>query len=134
MLALLVPIGSMKLNHRHKPLKDTILRKRLKTTMYECIKTYLKESAQFIFRKRLGFWKRLFGKTKIAQFLVKDLKVFFIGFLLKKKKRFFLIKKLWRKMLVLKKKDWKWIFLWEKVSFFQENGFHGLLRTKVFIH
>ena len=76
----------MKLNHRHKPLKDTIPRKRLKTTMYECIKTYLKESAQFIFRKILGFYKRLFGKTKIAQFLVKDLKCFFFFRVFIKKK------------------------------------------------
>ena len=38
-LAWLVPIDSMKLDHRHKPLKDAILKmKKFKTTMHDCVK------------------------------------------------------------------------------------------------
>ena len=128
----------MKLNHRHKPLKDKIVRKRLKTTMYECIKTYLKESARIIFRKRLGFWKRLFEKTKIAQFLVKDLKFFFIGFLLKKKK-IFLDKKIVKKNVGFKEKGLEMHFFMRKsfifprkwiLWFFGNQGFYSLKKKK----
>ena len=114
----------MKLNDRHKPLKDTIPRKKLKTTMYECIKTYLKESAQFIFRKILGFYKRLFGKTKIAQFLVKDFKGFlflFIIFLrvfIKKKKKIFLDKKTVKKNVGFKDKGLEMHFFMRKSFIF----------------
>ena len=82
----------MKLNHMHKSLKDAILRKRLKTTMLECVKmkslkTYLKGNAQIILKKRLFEKKSLFEenspqKKKVCPFffLVKDLKGFFFFF------------------------------------------------------
>ena len=71
MLAWLVPIGSMKLNYRHKSLKDAILRKRFKTTMLESVKmknlnTYLKGNAQIILKKRLFEKKSLLSPRTLG--------------------------------------------------------------------
>ena len=94
MLAWLVPIGSMKLNHRHKSLKDSILKKRFKTTMLECVKmkslkTYLKGMHNLFWEK--DFLKKIvyLKKNKFALFfLVKDLKGFFFFFFFIYKKDF----------------------------------------------
>ena len=82
----------------------------------------------------------MFGKTKIAQFLVKDLKVFFIGFLLKKKKKqIFLDKKIVKKNVGFKEKGLEMNFFMRKsfifprkwIPWFVENqGFYSLKKKK----
>ena len=61
----------MKLNYRHKSLKDAILRKRFKTTMLESVKmkslnTYLKGNAQIILKKRLFEKKSLLSPRTLG--------------------------------------------------------------------
>ena len=83
----------------------------------------------------------MFGKTKIAQFLVKDLKVFFIGFLLKKtkKKQIFLDKKIVKKNVGFKEKGLEMHFFMRKSFIFPRKwipwfvgnqGFYSLKKKK----
>ena len=127
MLAWLVPIGSMELNHRHKSLKDSILKKRFKTTMLECVKmkslkTYLKGMHNLFWEK--DFLKKIvyLKKNKFALFFSKRLKRFFFIYIYIYK-GFFLIKKRKKNVGSKEKKLEKHFLVRKSFIYFQDNGF-----------